>query len=1004
MKKIIIEFKNKFYYVCLLIISLLVYWRWLNFNIQVNGDFGYFYSQYLKEFLYFPIWISSGNFGNTDVTFWRSIIINLPIGILGYFNFDYNFVSKIVVLWPYIILGPISSYFFVYTVVKNKLASFVGALIFSFNTYFFAINTQGHILLALASHISLFSLVFYFHFFKSNKLKYLILSTMFLFITASLDLRIAYFCLFIILSLNIFQIWKVKIHIFQLVPILLKILIFYLLFILLSLFWILPLIYTGNALSNNTLERPLFGNSYWNITSAIALHHPFWTGQQLTWFVRVDPPIYLWLIPFFTILGLIFNRRNKIVILFGLFTVIGILLSKQVDQPLPQIYPWLFSHFPGFNAFRESTKFYYFIIMGYSIIISFFLKKLQFIKFSFNKYIFYSCIILITIPIIYNIKPLITGEIKTMFYDRNIPDDYIYLNKIIKSDNTFYRILWIPLDPPWVIFSQQNPKLNITNLISNEWMHYLDPNKQSDIWPYYDKMTDVFLKKYSNFLLDISSIKYVAVPSMDLENNYNLFSYFGKNQEYYVSILNNLPYLTKIYEKKNGLIIYENNRYNQPFFSFTNLLNLNNLDLLDQKYIFTIDILKSQFYFVNNSTNSKLTKLINIFDDITINDIKEKSIFSHQIPAGNYNIFNYAIHSGKLDISNGNFVKNILPNKIIGRQNINLNNLYIDSNTKFVYTNNKVLNINLINNPSFKEGPWTERVYDCHDFDNNPEINMQVVNNNSSSYLELGAQRHIACTKSSTISVLPSSDYLFSFKYRSSNSDSAGYYIEFNSDKDLSINRKIQIKDFTWHTYNEVIHTPKNANNLSIMIYSYPDYSKNNLIVTQYTDFHLIQIPSITNSFYLVNNNRKLINPRKISYKIISPTKKLVRINGAYTSFYLGMSEGYHPQWKLELNNYNTINALNSWIPYSKTDKIPDSDHFKLNDFLNAWYVDLDTFCKKEQKCVRNKDGSYDMEMVIEFWPQRWFYVGVVISGITFAACIIYLLKTWMVKKRRVYD
>lgn len=42
--------------------------------------------------------------------------------------------------------------------------------------------------------------------------------------------------------------------------------------------------------------------------------------------------------------------------------------------------------------------------------------------------------------------------------------------------------------------------------------------------------------------------------------------------------------------------------------------------------------------------------------------------------------------------------------------------------------------------------------------------------------------------------------------------------------------------------------------------------------------------------------------------------------------------------------------------------------------------------------CIRNEDGSYDIEMIIEFWPQRWFYVGLVISGTTLFLCLAYLL------------
>jgi len=45
------------------------------------------------------------------------------------------------------------------------------------------------------------------------------------------------------------------------------------------------------------------------------------------------------------------------------------------------------------------------------------------------------------------------------------------------------------------------------------------------------------------------------------------------------------------------------------------------------------------------------------------------------------------------------------------------------------------------------------------------------------------------------------------------------------------------------------------------------------------------------------------------------------------------------------------------------------------------------------------KNGSYDFEMVVEFWPQRLFYVGLFISGITLLCCVGYLGYDW--RKRR---
>ena len=44
------------------------------------------------------------------------------------------------------------------------------------------------------------------------------------------------------------------------------------------------------------------------------------------------------------------------------------------------------------------------------------------------------------------------------------------------------------------------------------------------------------------------------------------------------------------------------------------------------------------------------------------------------------------------------------------------------------------------------------------------------------------------------------------------------------------------------------------------------------------------------------------------------------------------------------------------------------------------------------QKNFNFIDGTYDFELIIEFWPQRLFYLGAVVSGSFFIMAIIYLV------------
>ncbi len=82
----------------------------------------------------------------------------------------------------------------------------------------------------------------------------------------------------------------------------------------------------------------------------------------------------------------------------------------------------------------------------------------------------------------------------------------------------------------------------------------------------------------------------------------------------------------------------------------------------------------------------------------------------------------------------------------------------------------------------------------------------------------------------------------------------------------------------------------------------------------------------------------------------------------------------------------------------SKVVRWPEAFHWQANGYANSWWMDLDLLKKlpavKDQKSgwyQLHPDGSVDFELVIEFWPQRLFYLGILISGIVVTACAGYL-------------
>ena len=313
--------------------------------------------------------------------------------------------------------------------------------------------------------------------------------------------------------------------------------------------------------------------------------------------------------------------------------------------------------------------------------------------------------------------------------------------------------------------------------------------------------------------------------------------------------------------------------------------------------------------------------------------------------------------------------------------------------------------MNLIMNPSFEVGLWQNEVGDCYSYDTNPVLSMlrSKDSTNGKYSLELHATRHNACTSQQNISINAGKEYILSFEYKGVFSKKASFSLRFNDSIKSVVSDTFSINDENWHTYERRFSAPPSVTRVELIVYTHQgDLSTENIV--RYDNFSLYELPSIEEQYKMVLDSivyRRV--SQSITFDLINPTKKLVHIQGATTPFFLAMSESYHDKWQLQFNNAQVHGWLNGWWPFAKPNRVGDEYHYKLDGFLNAWYVDTHELCEVQHiaGCTKNADGSYDIEMVIEFWPQRWFYLGLLISGTTLAGCLTYLGYVLVRKVRR---
>lgn len=300
---------------------------------------------------------------------------------------------------------------------------------------------------------------------------------------------------------------------------------------------------------------------------------------------------------------------------------------------------------------------------------------------------------------------------------------------------------------------------------------------------------------------------------------------------------------------------------------------------------------------------------------------------------------------------------------------------------------------NILPNPSFEQGLWQSRVGDCDARDDNPKLKMasdETTSTDGKRSLRLEAARHIACTRSSIVSLKDNSPILLSFDYQSPNSMRAGYYVGFEgSDQFYSERLPVPTKD--WNQFSRVVRVPKGAKSLFLIFYSYPDLGTGQFAITRYDNIKIVPVPDIGKKVYAVQNENYPNVAPKVDYQLQNPTYKRLRVIGATHPFYLLMNETYHPRWKLVTNKRTGFRFTTPAV----------GKHVKANGDINAWYIDPAKECTNNPSCFKRPDGSYDIEMVAEFSPQKWFYLGGIISGFTLASCLGYLAFDWRRRRKR---
>lgn len=236
-----------------------------------------------------------------------------------------------------------------------------------------------------------------------------------------------------------------------------------------------------------------------------------------------------------------------------------------------------------------------------------------------------------------------------------------------------------------------------------------------------------------------------------------------------------------------------------------------------------------------------------------------------------------------------------------------------------------------------------------------------------------------------------------------------GYGLSVKNKKDIQI---IPENYKTYSLYN-VGYLLLQKDTVSEYSYKYKDINPGALLIrNDYFDLYKISdeyfLPHIYSSHAptIIAGDIEALVPMtetKIIFKKINPTKYLVKVEGAKTPFRLVFSESFHKQWRLYSQQttdhrpqiFNDIVAdypklkvkeAKHLMKFTPKDikylfrKPLDAQHQLVNGYANGWYIE-----------PKKLGLGEDFTLVIYFWPQTLFYLGLGISGLTLLCCLIYL-------------
>ena len=518
------------FFILIFVLLAFVYWKWWTPGPRVANDFPIVTIASLQEQFDLPrIWSAKGAEGlgeYTVFTLW-SWPMNVSSAMLANLGVGFEIQERLLFLIPIILIGSLTVWNLLSRYKLSTNSKFVSTLFYLANTYVILLIDGGQLSIALAyvwfpaSFAAIEKSV-------EEGLDKKIFAGLSIWVLGLLDIRFVFVLLILCIlrfffEFVFFERSKIITRTFSWLK---SGVVIFVIFVLLNAYWLIPL--SRVPISSQTFASLTEASNldFAKLKHALLLLSPHWHKNV---FGRVTPllPEFI-LIPVLAFLAPVLRKKKSVVFWF-LVALVGIFLVKGSNPPLSGIYPWLFTHIPGFFLFRDPTKFFFLVALSYSVLIGITVDELsKRINIGLNNYhatlrgssrikrfvwflVNNSGIVLASFLATYLIflaRPVWLGRMTGTFSEPIYQKEYEDINKILQNDNNFSRVFWIPTKAPLGYSSPTHPSVEASRLVSKRPF-------AAGVVGTYEIFNFLREAPYMGELFDTAGIGYIAYPFPD---------------------------------------------------------------------------------------------------------------------------------------------------------------------------------------------------------------------------------------------------------------------------------------------------------------------------------------------------------------------------------------------------------------------------------------------------------------------------------------------------------